>query len=193
MSDDFLDRARANWRDSDEELEQMANTLRRKYVLSKLAFPMELVGAGIAVGAGVYLMLVDFGPYAVMARLAGAILLVAVPMLTAVSWFVRRAHPVWESETAEGVLRYAGRRLDVVERLVRLARWHALVLAGFVAALWAFALTGQLPMDMMLAGFTVFYLGIAGATYAWTHWRLAKLAREREQVKALLAEFVSEG
>lgn len=191
MSDDFLAKARADWRAPDGELDRMTATLRRKYAWSKFGLVYELVMSAVAVTAGAFLIAGDLAPYTVLARLAGAVLLVAVPILTAVSWFVRRAHPVWEETTPEGVLRYALKRLDVVESLVRLARWHAFVLAGFVAALWGFAFAGYIMIDVMLFAFSAFYLGIAIATYFWTRRRLVKLAQERAQAKAMLAEFVT--
>lgn len=192
MSDDFLAKARADWRASDGELERMAVTLRRKYAWSKIGVVYEMVSGAVAIAAGVFLIAADLAPYNVLARLAGAVLLVAVPILSAAAWFARRAHPKWEDTTPEGVLRYALKRLDVVESLVKIARWNAFVLAGFVAAIWGFAGGGRIPVDWMLLGFTVFYLGIAAASFAWTRWRLRKLAHEREQAKAMLAEYTRE-
>jgi hypothetical protein len=190
MSDDFLDEMRRDWREEDGELGRMAATLRRKYAWSRFGFPFELVMAAGAVGAGLFLLLTpDFGAHTIIARLAGGILLVAVPILTGISWFVRRAHPKWESETPEGVLNYALRRLDVVEKLVRLAAWHAYTLAGFAVALWVLAALGKVGLDAMLIGFSVFYLGMAVVTFIWTRWRRAKLERERERCRALLAEY----
>jgi hypothetical protein len=194
MSDDFLNEMRRNWRPEDdkgnEELERMAATLRRKYAWSWLGFPLEAAMAVGAVGAGFYLFLAsDLGVHTMIARLAGGILLVAVPILTGISWFVRRAHPKWESETPEGVLNYALRRLDVVEKLVRLAAWHSYILAGFAIALVVFGALGQMQWDVFLIGFVVFYLGVGAGTYAWTRWRRAKLERERERCRTLLAEY----
>jgi uncharacterized protein (DUF2062 family) len=195
MSDDFLNEMRRNWRPEDdagdEELERMASTLKRKYAWSRLGFPLELATSAVAVGAGVFLFFTDFGPHTMIARLAAAVLLVAVPILTTVSWFIRRAHPKWESETPEGVLNYALRRLDVVERLVQLAAWHAYILAGFAIALVVFAALGQMRLDAFLIGFVVFYLAVGAGTYAWTRWRRTKLERERERCKALLAEYAN--
>lgn len=194
MSDDFLNEMRRNWRPEDEErsevLERMTGTLRRKYAWSRLGFPLELTMSAGAVSAGVFLLLAsDLGAHTVIARLAGGILLVAVPILTGMSWFVRRTHPKWESETPQGVLNYALRRLDVVEKLVRLAAWHSYILAAFAVALWVLAAFGTVTVDALLIGFSVFYLAIAVGTYVWTRWRRAKLERERERCRALLAEY----
>lgn len=190
--DDFLDRARANWRASDEAVEQLTERLRRQQFWSRLAFPAELGAAVIAVGAGIWLLFWAIDGYVVLGRIAGVVLLVAVPILTAASWFARRAQPKWESETPEGVLRYALRKADVTVSLLRLAQWHAVVLAGFVAALWVAAVAHYVMIDMFLFAFTVFYLAVAFGTYVWVRWRRARLAAERQQCEALLAEFADD-
>jgi len=156
---------------------------------SRLAFPAELVAASVAVAAGLWLMLRPIDGYLALCRIAGAILLVAVPILTASSWFARRAQPKWESETPEGVLRYALRKAGVTASLLRLGQWHALVLAGFVAALWIAAAAGYVAVDAVLFAFTVFYLAVAIGTYAWVRWRRARLTAERRRCEALLTEF----
>lgn len=189
MNDDFLNDARVNWRAQDEQLEQLTRRLRRQRVWSKLMVAGELASAAIAVAAGIWLLTSNIEGYVVLGRIAGGVLLLAVPALTAASLVARRAQPKWEDETPEGVLRYALRRLDVVVSLLRLARWHAYVLAGFVVALWAAAIAGLIAKDAVLAGFSVFYLATAGIAFAWARWRHARAARERARCEALLAEF----
>lgn len=196
MSDDFLDgfiaRARANWRESDEAVEQLADRLKRQMLWSRLAFPAELGAAAVAVTAGVWFMVWPIAGYEALTRIAGAVLLVAIPILTTASWFARRAQPQWDSETPESVLRFALRKAAVTESLLRLAGWHAYVLVGFVAMLWVAAFAGYVARDAFLFGFTAFYLAIATFAYFWARRRAARLVRERERCKQLLAEFFSE-
>ena len=189
MTDDFMDRTRANWRASDEAIERLAERMQRRRMWSLLAFAGELFAAVVAVAAGAWLMVWNIDGYVVLGRIAGAVLLIAVPILTVASWFVRRAQPQWEAETPEGVLRHALRRIDMTRSLMHLARWHAYVLAGFVAALWVAAAAGAVAADGMLAAFTVFYLAVAAGAFMWAEWRTARIARERERCEALLAEF----
>lgn len=190
MSDDFLNEARANWRGLDEEVGHMARRLHRQRVLSRLAVLASFAGTGVAVAAGAWLLFSGLDvAHALLGRIAGLVLLVAVPVLSVASYLARRRQPRWEEETPEGILRYALKQLEVDTALLKVTRWHAYVLAGFLAVLWVGAGFGWIPRDDFLIGFTILYLVTSGAAFLWVRLRQQRIMRERARCEALLAEY----
>jgi hypothetical protein len=190
MTDNFLQDARANWRNVDADVAGLARRLRRRRRQSRISAAAALASASAAFAAGVWMLVSDLGgEYELLWRMAGVTLSLAVPVLTMWSWSVKRHSPRWEVETPEGVLRDTLQHLDVRARLLNVTRWHGYALAAFAVSVWVAGAIGRTPIDHVFFAFSLVYPLTAAGTWLWVRFHRAAIASERQRCEALLDEY----
>jgi FtsH-binding integral membrane protein len=189
MKDEFLHDLRETWQSQDHDAAQVMQRLRRRRWMPHLAITAQLLGCAFAVSVGVwFLWRAAYLPQQqrLLFVLSAAVMLVAVPVLCALSIQARCSAIAWHDETPEMLLGSGVRRAENSLRALRVLRWHLSVIVAFVVILWLCQVTGLVHASSFLVFYTIMCAVACAAGGLWMNWRAQHLRSERDACARLL-------
>lgn len=188
MSDEFLSRLQAQWRQQDATFVEIHEGIRRARWRPHIVLGIELVASAVGFGVGLWFAWVALAQRSLLFALSAAVMLVAVPAFAAAAFVARKSSLRWEEETPQSVLRVALRRADASLRVIRVGQWHSIVAAAFVALLWLLEWAELIQARRFLILYTALMTGALGAQFAWMRWRGDRVREQRAVCQRLLDE-----
>jgi len=162
--------------------------LRRNRWQPHALLALELAGAALGLVYGFWLATIAAKLGSLLFALSAAAMLVGMSVFAVGTVLARRRSLRWEEETPEGVLTVALRRADASLRAVRVGRWQVVIIASFVAILWAAQAMGLIHAS----GFLVFYSAACVVTvipyFIWLGRREKRVVAERAACRKLLED-----
>lgn len=186
MSDEFLNRLHAQWRQQDATFAEIHIRLRRARWRPHLVLGFELVACVGGFVVGLWFAWTAVALSSLLFALSAAVMLLAVPAFAVAAIVARKGSLRWEDETPQSVLRVGLRRADASLRAIRVGRWHMVVAVAFVAVLWLLEWTGLIQARRFLLFYTALMATALGAQVAWMRWRERQVRAQRAVCKRLL-------
>jgi hypothetical protein len=188
MTDDLIRSLQRDWQSQECDASRVVRRLQRTRWTPHLVLALEILGCCVALGIGLWFAWVAAHQteHKVLFALSAAVLLIAAPVLGIATALARRPSLAWDDETPESILRIGIRRTDASLRTMRVARWHIVVVAGFVALLWALQSLKVIDALEFLVFYSSVCLVVLLGSWIWMVWRTRHVRAEREACIRLL-------
>jgi hypothetical protein len=192
MSDDFLTRIQAEWRDGANDLEPVRRRIGADQWAMRAILVAEMAAAVGAFVAGVWMAGYGLAHRDLLMLMGAAVLVLSLPPLAALSFLARREGLRWEDVSPEGLIDYALLRARRAGRINRLTRWHLYVLAGFLLAILITVAAGLVRPSLFLWLYAALLGLMVGAGLPILFRRGRRIAAEESRCAALKHEFEKE-
>lgn len=195
MNDPFIGDMRSDWQSQDYDVTTALQRLRRNRWTPHLALALEMLTCAFALGAGSWFAWVAAHneEHRVLFALSAAVLLITAPAVGIASMLARRRSFAWDAESPQSLLRVGVRRVDSSLRAIRVGRWHAAIVAVFVAVLWTAQGFGFIRAVEFLALYTTVSVAVCAASWLWMSQREKQLRSEQAAYLSLLAKLQVDG
>jgi cell division protein FtsL len=194
MIDESIKRLQSDWQSQPDTADIVIQRLRRNRWRPHAALVLELFGCTLALVTGIWFVWIAtrMETNRVLFILSACVLLVAAPALAIATFAARRAGLRWDESTPENILQTGIRRTEGALRVIRIARWHIVVIAGFVAVLWVLQFLGAIDAQRFLSIYTLICIAISSVALVWSARRERQLHNEQAVCARLLDDLRAE-
>jgi hypothetical protein len=189
MTDDFLDGLKGDWERQSIEVTAVRARLERWRWLPHLTLAAEIAWAVVGVSAVAWFAWMAVRERDLFFVLCALSLAATAPPFTLALIRARLPSLGSPDESPEGLLCHALARAHASEAALRLGRLSCWMLLAIAATFWACEAAGLIRHAYALAFITAFWIVASVAGFIWIGWRTRRIARERQEVERLLAQF----
>jgi hypothetical protein len=188
-TDEFIHNLKGDWQSQDDGAERVLHRLRRNRWTPHVMLGLEVLGAVGALLIGLWFAwaAAHREDQQLLLGLSAAVLLLSAPVLCIATVRARRAALSWGKETPESLLQIGIRRAEASLRVIRIGRWHLVILALFLAILWAAEVSGMIQAMEFLTFYTATCVIVSLLAWLWMASREKRLRGECDALIRLLA------